>query len=482
MKKNVSTLILVVLLALAGLLLARTLIFSSKQIDAKTAEVIPLDNHVAETLSRAIKCQTVSYENKAPNGPEFRKLHEILREAFPMAHQKLSVDTINQYSLLFTWKGRDKYKKPLLLLAHQDVVPAGDDWKEPPFSGKIVQDTIWGRGSLDDKVAVVSILQAVESLLKNNFVPERDILLAFGHDEEIGGSQGAEKIAEHLKSQGIEAEFVLDEGLMITQGMVPGIEKDVALIGIAEKGYLNVDITAVVDGGHSSMPKTYGAIDAVARAITKLNESPFTAHITPPVDEFLDHIGPEMSFTYRVVFANRWLFDPMIIGIYEKTPAGNALVRTTMATTIFDAGYKANVVPRKASSTVNIRMLPGDDREQVLWQMHHSIDTTLVKLHAMEYEYASASKVSSTKTFGYKAVATTVREIFPESLTAPNLLIAGTDSKHYSGISPNIYRFLPVRINPASVEQIHGKNERIAIQDLKNCVRFYRRLIQNTCK
>lgn len=469
--------ILTAILLLVAVLFTKTFLYSSKQ-HFQDPVKITVNDSVAVNLSEAIRVKTISYDNKADRDTaSFKRFIDLLEKKYPLTHAGLEKTIINKYSLLYKWNGKNKNLKPALLLAHMDVVPAEGKWSEDPFSGSIKNKYIWGRGALDDKVSILGILEACESLRKENFQPERTLYFAFGHDEEVMGREGAKNIAAFLKAQNIQAEFILDEGLVITEGIIPGIEQPAALIGIAEKGYLTVNLSANIEGGHSSMPAHETAIGIVSRALSKIENHEMKASISRPAQEFLDCIGPEMPFFKKIIFANQWLFESLIIQAYEKTPSGNALVRTTVVPTLFNAGVKENSVPAHAQATINLRTLPGESEENIMENLKAIVDDERIKMKITTS--IPPSKVSSTTTSGFKVIEKSIRQVFPGTYVAPSLMIAGTDSKHYTEISPNIYRFLPIRLEKSDLSRIHGENERIKIQDYKNVVRFYYMLMQN---
>ena len=370
-------------------------------------------------------------------------------------------------------------------MAHLDVVPVIEenlpDWKHPPFAGKVVNDTLWGRGTIDDKIGLIGLLEATERLLEAGYQPQRSLYLSFGHDEEIGGLQGAKVIVDYLKDQGVEAEYVLDEGGTISQGIIPGITKDVALIGVAEKGYVSLELSVKKEGGHSSMPEKESAIDLLAAAIVKVKSQPFPTKLAGPIAGFIEYLGPEMGGFNRFIFANRWLFGSIITGVYEKTGSGNALVRTTTAPTIFNAGVKDNVIPQNAKATINFRILSGEDSNSVMERVKALINDPRIQVKKGRMQ-SEPSKVSAINSFGFQQLQGTIAEVYPDALVAPFLVIAGTDAKHFEPIAQDIYRFSPMIINPTNIKSFHGLNERIAVNDFKQAVRFYHRLIENSTK
>jgi carboxypeptidase PM20D1 len=447
--------------------------------------LVNIDDNCARHLSDAVQIKTVSYEDSSKfDAKIFNQLISFLKKTYPLSDSLLNKKIINGYSLLYKWEGGNPSLKPIILMGHMDVVPAENQgsqkWDFSPFSGEINNGFIYGRGTMDDKINVISILEATEMLLKENFKPERTIYLAFGHDEEIGGRNGAEKIAEYLQSQNVNAEFILDEGLVITKGVVPGIKPNVGLIGISEKGYLSVELSVETEGGHSSMPSKETAIGILSSAISKVEKNPMPTNISEPVQHFLDYVGPEMPFFSKVAFANQWLLKSVIISKYEASNSGNASVRTTTAPTIFNSGIKDNVLPSFASATVNFRILPGETSDNVITHIEKTINDSRVKIKKVEHSN-EATAVSDINSKGFKQIEKTTKQIFSSTLVAPALMIGATDEKHYTKISTDLFRFLPIIADAEDLKRIHGLNEKISVDNFKDCIRFYRQLILNSC-
>jgi len=483
MFKKTLSIIVFILVAFTGYLLFNTFNFKSKQVDFAPIAEISISDSAIHHLSEAIKIKTVSHENQVDfDSTQFMDFKAFLTSTYPLVEQNLTKEIINQYSFLYTWKGTDSNLKPIILAAHLDVVPVGDEdlnsWSAPPFSGEIKNELIWGRGTMDDKIGVIGILEAVEHLLADGYQPSRTIYLAFGHDEEIGGLHGAKAIVSHLQSNGIEPEFVLDEGFSITQGLVPGVLTDVALIGIAEKGFASLTLSATMAGGHSSMPNAETAIEVLARAITQLEANPFPPELSAPVQQFIEYVGPEMRFQQKLAFANKGLFSSVILGIYQQSAPGRAVVQTTMVPTIFNAGVKDNIIPSSASATINFRILPGTSIEQVIARVSGIINDDRIQISLKDF-HSEASKVSSTSSAGFSIISQSIKEVFPTVITVPNLVIAATDGRYYGAICDNVYRFLPIRLNQDNITAIHGIDEKIPIKEYKDAIRFYIQLIRN---
>lgn len=352
------------LLLLTAILLFNTFRFRSRQVSVEPAHLVTINEKVAaERLAQALCFQTISSPEHS-HSAEFSRLHQYLSQAFPQCHATLERETVGEYSLLYTWKGNDAGLKPLLLLAHLDVVPVEPatekGWHAPPFEGRIADGYIWGRGALDDKASVVAILEAVEMLLNENFQLRRTIYLAFGHDEEVGGLNGAACIAALLQSRGVEPDLVLDEGGGMVDGGPLSLPGRVATIGIAEKGFVSLELSAESEGGHSSMPPPHTAIGVLSAAITRLEAEQMPGNMDGVMRQMFEHLGPEMPFARRLVMANLWLFRPLVERQLARRPAANALLRTTTAATLIEGGVKDNILPARARAVVNFRIRPGD--------------------------------------------------------------------------------------------------------------------------
>jgi carboxypeptidase PM20D1 len=490
MKKFLKVLGLAFLL-LVAIVIARTLFIPSKQIKPQphTPEGVNAQK-VAQDLSGAIAFRTISWgpdatpDQRQATQDAFRSFHAYLEKTFPQVYAKLDHEVVGANNLLFTWKGTDPSLKPILLLGHQDVVPIEEGteskWTRPPFSGEISEGFIWGRGTLDDKMTVIGVLEAVDLLLSKGFQPKRTVILAFGQDEEVGGLEGAEKIAQLLKSRGIQAEFVTDEGGFLSLGMMPGVSAPVAMIGTSEKGYLSLELTVETAGGHSSVPPKTSSIGILSEAIHKIETHPMPAHVHGPIGEFLEYGGGSANFPMRVVFKNMWLFGPVVQHILESQPDTNATLRTTTAPTIFRAGTKDNVMPSRATAIVNFRLLPGDTIASVIEHVHRVVDDPRVKLAPMAGEPpVEPSTRSSVDSPNFKVMQETVGQIYPEAVVAPFVFVAATDSRHYALLTSDVYRFSPTLMNSEDIARIHGINERIGIDNFARSIDFYCQLIHN---
>lgn len=477
-----------VLIIIGVIVLTRTLLFTSKQLSVKKVEHVKIINEeiALEHLSKGIQIKTVSYDDPTKN--DYNNL-EILRDyidaQYPAIHKNLERSIINNYSLLYEWKGKDQNKKPIIFTAHMDVVPANaSEWKKDPFSGQLINKEIWGRGAIDDKGSLFSILEAVENLINSGFMPGRTIYFGFGHDEEAGttgGMNGARKIVEYLKNDGVHAEFIIDEGsTIIDEKLSPVKGKKIALIGIAEKGWITLKITATGQGGHSSMPGKNTAIGLLAKALTDLDKNKFSSSLKGTIGLSLDYIGPEMPFPKKILFANRWLFGDLIMLVLGESSAGAAMLHTTIAPTIIQGGDKEQSLPSTASVIVNFRIMPGETSQDIIKHVKNSFSDSRIKVEQFGTIVHEPSPLSEIDSKSYKVIDQTIREVFPDVMVAPGLVIGRTDSLYYKEISDNVYRFAPYLYGLDEIDQVHGLNERISPDNYLNMIQFYIRFIQNS--
>lgn len=462
--------------------LFNTLTLKTRQPDPKPFTATINEAHAVNTLSKAIQFKTISYQDRTKmNLIEFDRFISFLEQSYPVAHDQLELEKVNDYALVYKWKGTNPDKPPIGLTSHYDVVPVldgtEDKWEHAPFSGNIADRKIWGRGTLDDKVGVIGILEAVEHLLSEDYQPERDFYFMFGHDEEIGGDEGAAKIVSTLESRGIQFDFVLDEGGAIVENMVPGVDPPVGVVGVSEKGSATAELTIEGSGGHSSQPKDQTNIGRIARAIAKLEESQFPADLKGPGEDLFEFVAPEMNFGMKYVFANKFIFEPVIEKILLQQPASAALIRTTIAPTIFQAGEQYNALPEKASAIINLRLMPGDSLEEVKNYIEKTIDDQDVKVTINGSE---ASGVSSVDSWHFQTIQQSAKNVYGESVIAPYLMFAGSDAKHYDRIADNTYRFLPVQLTSEDLNRMHGTNEHISIDNYLNAIGFYMEVIKES--
>jgi carboxypeptidase PM20D1 len=439
---------------------------------------------IAGRLAAALRFPTISYiEPGRLDDAAFTGLRTFLETSYPLVHTALVREIIGGHSLLYTWSGTQSELAPVLLLSHMDVVPVEEatlaEWTHPPFAGVVADGFVWGRGALDNKTGVIGILEAVELLLAEGHRPRRTVLLAFGHDEEAGGFTGARAMAALLQERGVRPALVLDEGGFITQGLTPGIDAPVALIGVTEKGYLSLELLARGDGGHSSMPPAQTAVGVLARAVDRLQSNPFPARLDGvPLDMFRQ-LAPAMGLGPRVAVANVWLSRPILERQLLGAPTTAAMLRTTTAPTMFEGSPKDNVLPIHARAVVNFRIRPGESVASVSARVRRVIDDERVGVRPIEPFVVEPSPTSPSDGAAFELLRRTILQVQPDALVAPYLLMAATDARHYTGIADNIYRFLPARITPDDLHRAHGTDERIPIDDYARIVRFFRQLLLN---
>jgi carboxypeptidase PM20D1 len=443
-----------------------------KQVDAYTA---------ASRLSRAIQFKTVSnFDRSDFPDAEFESFHQYLQNTYPRVHTTLQKELIAGRTLLYTWQGSKQDIGPVLLMGHQDVVPVDPQneksWTYLPFEGRIDGGFVWGRGTLDDKVNVIGVMEALETLVSAGFHPARTIYILFGHDEEAGGS-GAAAASEYFRSHNIKFDSVLDEGSVIFDETFAGVKGSKALIGIAEKGFLNLELSVNSEGGHSSMPPRETAVGILSNAIVKLQENPLPARLDGPAGQMIQQLSPYMSFGGRLIVRNLWLFEPLMISQMGKQPSTNAMIRTTTAPTILKGGFKDNVLATSASAVVNFRIIPGDTVESVTAFVTRTIGDQRVNVKKLMS--SNPSPVSDISSEPYQTLSKTIHEVYPETILLPSLVVGATDSRHFTKLTQNVYRFTPAILRSNDLPRVHGINERISVQDFSRSVQFYIQYLKN---
>jgi carboxypeptidase PM20D1 len=474
---------LILIVFFIAFLLIRTLRLHQREKSVEPIEKIKLDNQlIARHLSDAIRCQTISnQETSEKDYSPWTKLHEVLKNNYPLLNRTLTKQEINHYSLLYKWAGRDNSLKPILFPAHLDVVPVDKDsekqWTHPPFSGDIDKEFVWGRGALDMKNHLVTLLEAVEFLVKEGYSPKRTIYLAFGHDEEIYGTEGALKIAQGLEKQGIKLGAVLDEGGNITQEIFKDLDYPVAVVSTGEKGFLTLNVSAHGTPGHSSAPPRQTTISIVARALALIADNPMPARLET-IEPLLQSIGAQLPISWQIMIANSWLFKNLLIKRLEKNTLLNAQIRTTSAATIISGGVKDNVIPAYSQAKVNFRLLPGDTVEKVMTKIKKDIADPRVELELEDGRGWNSSQPSPTDAPAFYTLALAIRQVFNNIPVVPSIFRGATDARHYEKICKNVYRFSPLLALPADAARVHGINERIRVEDLGHMVNFFIRIIR----
>ena len=453
MFKRLLLFCVLVVIVLAAIVLVRAELLKPQEFAVIPVTPLPLDGDGAiHRFIGAIQIPTESKAGQPPDQIQMTRLRDYLQQSFPRVHTTMQREVLPDGALLFTWTGRNPALAPVVLMGHMDVVPASDSasqWKHPPFSGEIAEGAIWGRGTLDDKIHVLSLLEASETLISRGFVPARTILLAFGDDEENGGRYGAQKIVQLLKQRGVHPDFVLDEGGGVVSGFIPGMTRPMAVIGTSEKGYMDVTLATIGKGGHSSEPPPHTAIGELSTALAKLEAQQFPPSMPPALQQQYTSIAPYMPLSKRIFLANLWLFRPLLIQQALKEPTSAGSYRTTTAETMFNAGFKENALPTSARANINFRILPGETTDTVLERVRKVInDPGVTVVNSTPESSRNPSNISSTEAGGYRALSTTIRQFFPNAIVSTNMGVAATDSTFYRALTPNVYGFLGVRARP----------------------------------
>lgn len=448
--------------------------------EGRNAEAFDLGADMAAAsanLARAVQFETVSTDL---THPDFAGFLSWLEDSYPKSHATLDRVVLDPATPLYKWSGRNPDLKPVLLAAHYDVVPVSpgslEQWDHAPFGGVVQDGFVWGRGTLDDKGALIAIMTAVEALIAQEFAPERTIYLSFGGDEEIGGN-GAKAVAQHLIEQGVQLAWALDEGSFVLDGIIPGLAVPVASINLSEKGYLTLTLVAEADGGHSSMPPPMTAVGQLARAVDRLQNAPVPGGLSGVSEEFFDALGRHFEVDKRVIFANRWLFKPVLEGILAGAPSTNAMLRTTTAPTMLSGSNKENVLATRATATVNFRLHPRDSVDSIVAHVRAAIDDDGIAIEFNKASASPASAVSDAKAQGYVDIEAAILSVFGPIASVPGLTIAATDARHYAKAADAAYRINPFRIEGHDLERFHGINERLSIDNLTRGINFYGALI-----
>ncbi len=439
-------------------------------------EVFDRDKAV-ENLRTLIRFKTVSNTDpQLEDDAEFQKLIDKLPELYPHVFEACKFERMPDRGLLFTWEGK-QHSEPSVLMAHYDVVPVDEaGWSKPPFEAILEDGVVWGRGALDTKVTFNGVLTAADHLLAQGYQPEQDIYFAFSGGEEVNGL-GAVHIVDWFEAHGITPALVVDEGGAVVQDVFPGVKQPCGLIGIAEKGMMNVEYTVKSGGGHASAPKPHSPLVALSEACTKIESNPFAAHLTKPVAEMFDTLGRYSNFTYRMIFANLWLFGGVLDSICRKSGGElNALMRTTVAFTQAKGSAGRNVIPSEAKMISNLRLNPQDTMESALDYLKQTVNDPAVEM--VNLEGMNPSPISETNCPAWDKVASAVAATWKGCLVSPYLMVQCSDSRHYGRISNHVYRFSAMDLSAEERATIHGNNERIRVETIGRAVEFYIRLMR----
>ena len=430
-----------------------------------------------KALQELIKCKTVSYyDSSLEDDNEFKKLISLLPSLYPNVFKVCEFNQLPDRALLFKWAGKDK-GKPTVLMAHSDVVPVEEQsWEKPPFDAIIEDGILWGRGSLDTKVTFNGVLFAANTLINEGYVPENDIYFAFSGGEEVNGN-GAVNIVNYFKENGIEPALVVDEGGAVVENVFPGVKAPCAMVGIAEKGMLNLTFSVKSNGGHASSPAPHTPIGILSRACCKVENNPFKMHITKPAAEMFDTLGRNSNFVFRMIFANMWLFKGVLNMICKKSGGElNALLRTTVAFTQSEGSNAPNVIPPSATMTANLRLNPKDTVDSAVEYIRKTIGDDNVEL--ILGSNTNPSRISQTNCEAYNKVASAVANTWKGCIVSPYLMVQCSDSRHWGVISDKVYRFSAMDLTSEERKTIHGHNERIRLETANSAVEFYIRLMK----
>ena len=474
----VGWIILGIVILLLAVLLIRAAAFRPKRQPPVSECAVSFDRDAAvDALQKLVQCKTVSYNDRAAEDEaEFRKLIDLLPGLYPKVFEVCSFQELPDRALLFRWPGK-KSDAPSVMMAHYDVVPVNEDsWDKPPFAGIIEDGILWGRGTLDTKVTFNGVLSGANALIADGFVPENDIYFAFSGGEEVNG-MGAVNIVNYFKENGIQPALVVDEGGAVVENVFPGVKAPCGMIGIAEKGMMNVQYTARSNGGHASAPSPKTPITTLANACRRIVKHPFKMHITKPAAEMFDTLGRHSSFVFRLLFANLWLFRP-VLNLYTKLTGGeiNALVRTTTAFTMMEGSNARNVIPAEASLVSNMRLNPADSVASATEYLKKAVKDDAVEITVLES--FEPSPISETGCESWDKVAAAVAETWPGCIVSPYLMVQCSDSRHYRDLSNHVYRFSAMDMTAEERRSIHGNNEKIRLESIGRAVEFYIRLMR----
>lgn len=460
------------------IILIRTIKFKPKNEELYFKEEVEIDRDIAiRNLQEMIKCKTISnIDSSLEDNDEFLKFEKLLQKLYPNIYKTCEFIKVSERSLLYKWKGL-KSDKPTVLMAHYDVVPCDyEGWENDPFAGIIENDVLWGRGTLDTKGTVNGILSSVEHLIANSFTPTNDIYIALGGNEEVSGD-GQIKIIEYFNNNGIKVNMVLDEGGAVVENVFPGVKEKCAVIGTGEKGFASIKLEINENGGHASTPKPNGAISQLSKACLEIERKPFKQNISKPARQMFDTLGRKSTFLYRMIFANLWLFKGLLNLICIKSGGElNALTRTTTAFTQMSGSDATNVLPVKASITINNRINTGETVESTKEYIKKVIKNDNINVDVLQC--SNPSNISEVDCNEWNMLKKAIKSTWNETIVTPYLMIACSDSRHYSKICDKVYRFSGMFLTSQERKSIHGNNEKIPLNTILENVEFYTRLIK----
>lgn len=465
-------------LVFIAVLVIRALMFKPLATDYADMPSVDVDAEKAVSdLARMIRVKTVSHTDKSlDDEAEFLRFKELLPELFPIIYEKCEYSEPTERTILLRLKG-ESCDSPTVLMAHYDVVAAEEDkWSKPAFEGIIEDGVLWGRGTLDTKGTLNGVMQALEARLKRGFIPKQDIYLAFAGDEEVNGG-GANAIVALFEERGIAPSLVLDEGGAVVENVFPGVKRPCAVIGIAEKGIMNVELSCESCGGHSSAPKPHTPIGKLSRACARVENKPFPSKFCKATLALFDTVARHSTFAYRLIFSNLFIFKPVLAWLGKRSGGEiNALMRTTCAFTQMKGSSGANVIPTSASMVANLRIIPGDTCESALEYLRWAVRDGDIKITKLIGSDPSA--ISGFDYDGYKHVESAVAATWRDAIVAPYLMVACSDSRYWGRISDRVYRFSAMALSNEERATIHGNDERIPLEAVVKTVEFYDRILE----
>ena len=472
----IGWIILALVLILCAVVLVRTALFKPAQEQAAQPEPVSVDGAgAAERLAQLVRFPTVSSYDEAEFDEEiFEAFRQKLRELYPRVHAACPPVRIGHTGLLFHWQGK-RADGPAVLMAHYDVVPVNEaQWKHPPFCGEVFDGELWGRGTLDTKITLLGVLEAAERLMGEAFVPQQDVYFAFAGDEEVAGPS-APAIVAYLKERGVRPAMVMDEGGAVVDGVFPGVTKPIAVVGIGEKGMMNVELTARAAGGHASTPGIPSTVGMLCKAVADCEKHQFPAALTEPVRMLLRNVGPHAPFALRMVVANLWLFGPLLTALSSKLGGElNAMMRTTMAFTTLEGSPQINVLPGEATAGVNLRLINLDTPESAAARLRRVIHNDKVEVRTVHAQ--SASPYAASEGGHWDKLAKAVGDTWQGCIVSPYLMLACSDSRHYSEICRDVYKFSAMALSKEQRGLIHNNDERIPVSEIAKTVEFFTRL------
>lgn len=463
--------------AFGAVLVARAVKFQPKEhVKPSGASVALNEEKIVHDMQELIRCKTISYtEEERIDQAEFDRFRALLPELYPKVHETCSCERIGKTGILYRWKGKEE-GDPVVLMSHYDVVPVEEEqWEKPAFEGIVEDGVLWGRGTLDTKGTLCGILEAAEQLIGEDFTPKHDIYFAFCGDEEVNGTS-CPAMVRWFEEHGIHIAMVVDEGGAVVEDVFPGVKGECALIGTAEKGLMNVEFKAKSNGGHASTPPVHTIVGELAQAVVKVEKTPFKRHLTKPVREMFDTLGRHSTFGYKILFANMWLFEGLLDRICKKSGGElNAMLRTTCAMTKMEGSQAYNVIPPSASVGMNLRLIGGDTVESAKAYLENVVNNPDIEVSVVAGTNPSPDSDTSCKE--WSMLCQSVADTWKGAIISPYLMMACSDSRHYSRITDRVYKFSAMKLSKEERAMIHGNNERVPVKTLVKAAEFYVRLM-----